>query len=294
MNAINFISLQVKCPHCSKSLMDDQFNIDNLPSIKLSADCRGKYGTLRLSSIYGSFNSDTDLDFIQKEIANIYCPHCRANLFTKEQCKTCDAPMVTLLLEIGGKVTFCSRKGCQAHNIGLEDLSVALKLMHLEFEQGDKVKFESDDIITPERVKPKSDKDLHKEIIESGTFLHIYCPYCRKTLIEDEMLKLSILNEKNEKGFVMLSPYLNVFSAKSTVSIPEEKELKDIKCFHCDTSLKINEDNCQKCGSAIAKVWVSARTKMIDFFICSKKGCTWHGLSKNDLDDIRLEDSLEW
>jgi hypothetical protein len=33
---------------------------------------------------------------------------------------------------------------------------------------------------------------------------------------------------------------------------------------------------------------------MIDFFICAKKGCTWHGLNKKDLDDIRLEDSVEW
>jgi hypothetical protein len=33
---------------------------------------------------------------------------------------------------------------------------------------------------------------------------------------------------------------------------------------------------------------------MIDFFVCAKKGCTWHGLSKEDLDEIRLEDSMEW
>ena len=30
------------------------------------------------------------------------------------------------------------------------------------------------------------------------------------------------------------------------------------------------------------------------FYICSRKGCTWHGLNKNDLENIRLEDSLEW
>ena len=108
------------------------------------------------------------------------------------------------------------------------------------------------------------------------------------------MLKLRILNEKDEEGYIMLSPYLNVFSSKSTIYLPEEKELKDIKCYHCNTSLKIPDNKCEKCGTAIAKVLVGARTKMIDFYICSKKGCTWHGLSKKDLDDIRLEDSNEW
>ena len=33
---------------------------------------------------------------------------------------------------------------------------------------------------------------------------------------------------------------------------------------------------------------------LVDFHICSKKGCTWHGLSREDMDDIRLEQSLEW
>jgi len=294
MNAINFISLQVKCPYCNKSLMDTQHSIDNEPSIKLFVESAGKNGTLRLSSIYGSFNYLSDIDFVENDLQKFQCPHCREELLSTDKCSTCDAPMVTLTLDIGGKVSFCSRKGCQGHNIGFEDLSIALKKMYLDFEPGAKVKFKQDEIVVSEKVKVKTEAEINKEIIESGSFLNIYCPICNKSLIDDEMLKLRIINEKGEEGYIMLSPYLNVFSSKSTIYLPEEKELNDIKCYHCNTSLKIPNNKCEKCGTAIAKVLVGARTKMIDFYICSKKGCTWHGLSKKDLDDIRLEDSNEW
>jgi len=51
---------------------------------------------------------------------------------------------------------------------------------------------------------------------------------------------------------------------------------------------------CGECGSEIAKITVSARKRLVDFHICGKKGCRWHGLSRDDMNDIRLEDSLEW
>ena len=51
---------------------------------------------------------------------------------------------------------------------------------------------------------------------------------------------------------------------------------------------------CPECGSEVAKISVAALSKMIDFYICSKKGCTWHGLSDNDIKDIMFEDSEEW
>ena len=108
------------------------------------------------------------------------------------------------------------------------------------------------------------------------------------------MLKFKVIRNKNESGFILLSPFLNVFSSKSTVYLPEDESVGDIRCFHCDKSLMVADGACERCGTKIAKILVSARTKMIDFFICSKKGCTWHGVSKEDLDEIRLEDSNEW
>ena len=43
-----------------------------------------------------------------------------------------------------------------------------------------------------------------------------------------------------------------------------------------------------------AKINVSASSKLIDFYICTKKGCKWHGLSEEDLYSIKLEESDEW
>ncbi|MEI8202066.1 MAG: hypothetical protein WCH34_03585 [Bacteroidota bacterium] len=295
MDIINFISLQVKCPVCNKSLMDDDYKIDNESSIKLFVESAGKTGTLRMSSIYGSYNYLADVDLPANELTKFFCPHCRELLLSNDNCNTCEAPMVSLNLDIGGKISFCSRKGCTDHNIGFEDLSVALKKLYQDYEYSPKHKIKQEDVFMHDKKeKEKSDAEITKEIIETGSFLQIYCPHCKKTLIEDAMFKLRIINEKNEMGYLMLSPYLNVFSSKSTIYLPEEKELNDIRCFQCDASLKVPERKCDKCGTTIAKVMVSAHTKMIDFYICARKGCIWHGLSENDLEDIRLEDSVEW
>ena len=71
------------------------------------------------------------------------------------------------------------------------------------------------------------------------------------------------------------------------------KTVKDIKCCNCGTSLMEKDMKCPKCGSDVAKILVAAMSKMIDFYICSEKGCTWHGLSNEDLNQIILEDSEE-
>ena len=52
--------------------------------------------------------------------------------------------------------------------------------------------------------KPKTAAEENKEIIESGSYLMSYCPHCKKSLIPDDMLKLKIINEKDEEGYVML------------------------------------------------------------------------------------------
>jgi hypothetical protein len=297
MSPANFISLKVKCPVCNKSLMDKEHKVDNEPGIKLSIESGEKKGTIWLSSVYDSFNYISDIDIPDKEIVHFYCPLCREELESAEICKSCDAPMIALILDLGGKVSFCSRKGCQDHSVGFEDLSVALKKLYQDFgEQANvhRLKPTRDEVYTPIKSKTKSEEEDKKEIIQSGSFLQVYCPHCKKSLIADGMMKLKIINDKNEVGYFMESPYLNAFTSKSTICLPEEKELKDIRCFHCDGTLKVPEKKCEKCGTTIARFIVSARTKMIDFYICSKKGCTWHGLNETDLENIRLEDSLEW
>lgn len=286
----DFLALKVKCPVCNKSLMDKQKLVDNEPSIKLNIEIGDKKGTINLSSIYGSYNYVTPLDLPDGEIAHFKCPHCEAKLNDEIKCLSCDAPMTSFYMDMGGKVSICSRNGCKNHKVEFEDLSVALNKLYQEYglAGNHREKFKKNK--SAEAVKKGTDPQ--KEIIESGSFLQAYCPHCKKTLIEDGQLKLKIKND--ETGYIMLSPYLNVFTTKSTIHLPEDKTVEDLQCFHCEKSLIKEEKKCEKCGSATAKIAVSARTKLLDFYICTKKGCKWHGLSEEDLYDIRLEDSLEW
>ncbi len=282
------ISLKLKCPVCGKSLMDDEHLVDNEPSILLNVEIAGKSSSIRLSSIYGSYNYKTEIDLPREEIAKFSCPHCETHITSDSECLSCGAPMVPFYLDMGGKVTICSRSGCKNHVVAFEDLAVALKKMYQEYGLAGKDNFTPDHEIT-QVEKPVDEK---QEIIESGAFLNSYCPHCNKSLLENDMLKLKIHN--GEEGFLLLSPYMNVFTSKSTIRLEEDKVLKDVRCWHCDKSLIPEEKSCEKCGSDVVKIEVGARTKLIDFYICTKKGCRWHGLSGDDLFDIRLQDSLEW
>lgn len=288
----NFVAIKVKCPACGVSLMDNEKLIDNEPNIRLNIEIANKKGIIRLSSIYGSFNYDVDIELPDKEIARFSCPHCNAEIISSEECNSCQAPMIPLILDMGGRVTICSRKGCHNHLIGFEDLSVALQKLHQEYEI--RGKHPHKDFIAKNVIENKTDAEEHQEILESGTFLHAYCHHCKKSLIEDEQLYLKLIKENGETGFIMLSPYLNVFTSKSTLYNPEQSIAGDICCPHCNKSIISKEINCSVCNSQVAKISVGARTKLIDFYICSKKGCRWHGLSQQDEQDIRLEDSNEW
>jgi hypothetical protein len=137
-------------------------------------------------------------------------------------------------------------------------------------------------------------KEEKRKIITSGTYLHSFCPFCSHSLIENDELILIIEENNGDTGRLCLSPYLNVFLHESTIHIPDKSEAKDIKCPHCCKSLIVKSEKCGDCGSRIVRFEVEAVSRLIDFNICARKGCEWHGLSHDDLDDIILDDSLEW
>ncbi len=284
------MSLRLKCTHCGASLMDPSHLIDNEPGIHLKIEAHGRKGDIWLSSIYGSYNHRATIDLSRNEIVNFYCPKCSQEMISKTDCTTCGAPMVPFYLDMGGKVNICSRNGCKNHFVEFEDLSVILRKFYQEYGYSAR----PGDLPREERISdPDEEKrEEAREILQTGTFLHSYCPHCRKSLIENDMLRLKI--RTGEEGLLMLSPYLNVFSSKSTVFLPEDKVVDELACPHCDQSLIVPDKSCEKCGSPVARILVSARTKLIDFHICTKKGCKWHGLSENDLYEIRLDGSMEW
>jgi hypothetical protein len=272
--------------------MDNKVLVDNEPSIKLDVKHAGKTGVINLSSIYGSYNYTSTLDIPRDQIAKFSCPHCKENMNSEVECLSCGAEMVPFYLDMGGKVSICARSGCKNHHVEFEDLSQALKKLYQEYGfRGRKYPKDERDDSQKGLTKAKK-RDEANEIIETGTFLQSYCPHCRKSLIENDMLRLKIIS--GEEGYLLLSPYLNSFTSKSTIFLSEDKAVSDIKCVHCDASLVETEKTCGSCGSPIARINVSASTKLIDFYICTKKGCKWHGLSEDDLYSIKLEESDEW
>ena len=288
----NFLVLNVKCPLCGESLMDEDQFVDNDASIKVNIKTGNKKGVIHLSSIYASYNYVSDIELHPDDIAELSCPHCKGILKSNIECKICKSDMVPFSLDLGGTVSICSRVGCKGHTVEFDDLEDALKKIQQQYwflsstERANLFK-EPNELLTEESAE-------HREILKTGAFLFAYCPECKKSLIDSNLLKLKILNADKQTGYVMLSPYLNVFTTRSTIFLAEGKPAGDLKCFHCDKSLMLEEKKCEECGSPVAKISISARSKLIDFYICSKKGCRWHGLSASDMNDIRLEDSLAY
>ena len=283
------IALRVKCPVCSKSLMDPRHKLDGQPSVSLDAACDGKKGWLRLSPVYGSYTLESEQLLPKGSIIRVFCPKCRSELASTFHCDQCQAPMVPLSMVEGGKVYICSRKGCPKHFLEFEDVGEALAKFYDTYAM--------DSRKLPPRQKtrqPEGELDDEKAIMASGSFLQAYCPHCNCSLINHSSLSFTVIGRDDREGVLLLSPYLNVFTNKSTVEIPHGEEVKDLRCPHCRHSLIVKGDKCDRCGSRTAKITVGAMNKLLSFFICLRKGCTWHGLSDEDTKLIMLEDSKEW
>ncbi len=135
MNSINQIVLKVKCPKCGKSLMDPEHKLDNMPGIRLKIKHQQQSGLIWLSSVYGSFEVKSEIPLMDGEIYEFSCPFCKLVFSNEVKCVACSAPMNHVLLESGGKINFCSRKGCNKHSVEFEDISIALKQFYENFDQ---------------------------------------------------------------------------------------------------------------------------------------------------------------
>lgn len=281
--------LKIKCPHCRMSLMDDTIKIDNERSIKVNIEFDNKKGWLRLSALYGSYNIISEYEIPDGKVVKFFCPHCAKNLSVDVKCDKCNVPLVRFILEGGGYVSICSQKGCYKHSLEFEDVDKAMELYYNQFETyGSKITHLQSASTTFVSM------DETKEIIRDGTFLYSYCPYCKKSLIKNATIEFLILNNKKEEGYLYISPYLNVFKHKSTVDLSPHEEVSDVLCPHCKSSLIEAGASCGECYSRVCKMMVSALSKLVTFYICVKEGCRWHGLSKDDMQMILLEDSNEW
>lgn len=107
--------IEVSCPHCNRSLMDESFTIDGYPSIKVAISSDHQDGWLRLSCLYGSYNISTELEVPMGTVVKFHCPYCQVELPSTSTCAMCRAPLVPLLVRGGGIAKICSRRGCKYH-----------------------------------------------------------------------------------------------------------------------------------------------------------------------------------
>ena len=124
------IKLEVKCPHCKKSLMDEEHKIDNNPSVSFIIESEKGRGWLRLSSLYGSYNKESEFPVSEGEIMRMFCPHCDSNLRVTRDCERCGAPMVATKIIGGAMIEICSRWGCKKHLIEFENLESELSTFY--------------------------------------------------------------------------------------------------------------------------------------------------------------------
>lgn len=118
-NEERIFPIEVNCPHCNRSLMDESLRLDGYPSIEVVISCEGQEGWLRLSCLYGSYNSLTELNIPAGAIVKFQCPHCRVELPSTSNCPLCTAPLVPMLVYGGGIIQICSRRGCKHHMLDL-------------------------------------------------------------------------------------------------------------------------------------------------------------------------------
>jgi len=111
--------IDVSCPHCNHSFKDEIFAIDGYPSLKINVAMDHKQGWIRLSGLYGSYSVSTEFEIPEGTVANFICPHCNSEIHSTSDCSQCGAPMIPMLVDGGGIVRICSRRGCKNHMLDL-------------------------------------------------------------------------------------------------------------------------------------------------------------------------------
>ncbi len=115
--------VEVACGRCNHSLMNAHDLIDGQPSIWVTASFGDRHGWLRLSSVYGSFEVESQHEIPVDTVVDFFCPHCSAELSGAGPCVACGASMVPMIVRGGGVVQICSRRGCHNHMLDLEGTS---------------------------------------------------------------------------------------------------------------------------------------------------------------------------
>lgn len=111
--------VEVSCPRCNHGLMDPEHKIDGYPSIRVTVAFEREHGWIWLSSLYGSYNVDSEHPRPLGTKGDFFCPHCHAELVGAAKCPECTTPMVPMIVRGGGIIQICSLRGCKGHMLDL-------------------------------------------------------------------------------------------------------------------------------------------------------------------------------
>ena len=113
--------IAVNCPRCHHSLMDEGTHVDGLPSIGLSLATKVTVCPCHVSCLYGSASMTCEAEIREGDVFDLFCPRCHDLLAgDDEACDDCGAPMASLAIQGGGRVSVCQRCGCHGRRLDLE------------------------------------------------------------------------------------------------------------------------------------------------------------------------------
>lgn len=113
------IVLRALCPHCNRSLMTPDHELDGHPMIHVTASFGRKHGWMRLSGVWGDHRIQSEHEIPPDTLIHFFCPKCHTELRSTNLCPRCDAPTIPLLTGTGGIIKICSRRGCKEHMLEL-------------------------------------------------------------------------------------------------------------------------------------------------------------------------------
>ncbi len=102
---------QIKKAVCPKrhSLIDNEFKIDGMPSLKVKVISDGKEGIIHIDPIYGKHRNQYKLDFKVDKHTKFVCPECNTSIVKHDaECPKCDSPILSFDVAGQGFYEVCS------------------------------------------------------------------------------------------------------------------------------------------------------------------------------------------
>ncbi|MBI4535006.1 MAG: HAMP domain-containing protein, partial [Ignavibacteriae bacterium] len=101
------------CPK-RHDLMDEEFKIDGLPSIRVKSRWNGNEGFIHLDPVYGKRRHEYGYPVPTAREVEVACPHCGSSLLERDvKCPQCTASTFAFEVPPEGKFRACARKDCE-------------------------------------------------------------------------------------------------------------------------------------------------------------------------------------